>query len=263
MAEEEVVVAEGPSEVEEPPSPEPEPQPEPDPSRFTPEQEQRVMAMIQERDRQWEARNAAEAVAKPAPAPAPAPDVDAEIAALYSDDENGKRTRETIERHLNLKMQAMGIDPSASLTREEVQQIAAQQSGLVREQIRSGLTITQEVQDLVARNVIGDDDAAVVQKAYSQTIASPAMKNAADNPANAPWILKGVVYDLIKSGKVKPDLQRRNTNPLTPAGPAPEAKPAPIDPSTSPFPSIKKTSKEALEAARATSLRNFKGANGG
>ena len=261
MAEEEVDIVEGPSEVEEPPSPEPEPQPEPQPETYTAEQVQaHINAAVLERDRQyreWEAQK------KPAPAPEPKNDVDAEIAALYSDDESGKRTRETIERHLNLKMQAMGIDPSASLTREDVEKIAAQQSGLVREQIRSGLTITQEVQDLVARNVIGTDDAAVVQQAYSQTIASPHMKEAADNPANAPWILKGVVYDLIKSGKVKPDSKPRNTTPLTPSGPAPEAKPAPVDPSTSPFPSVKKLNKETLEAARATSLRNYERATRG
>lgn len=250
-------------------TPDPAPTPE-----YTPAQQAQIQAylrtVLESRDKQWQER-LAQIQQTPSPEPAaPSPgtpdvteDIDAEIAALYSPDEAGTRTRSAIEKHVKLLLKKSGLDKSG-LTLEDVRKIAAEESGVVRNELRSGLSVTQEVQDLASRGVIGDDDISEVQKRYNQVLAQPGMQQAAANPNNAPWILKGVVYDLVKEGKIKPySKPRRPTNPLAPSGPGGAPKPEPIDPSKSPFSSVRNMKKEELEAVRNLSTSNYRRANGG
>lgn len=255
--------AESSPSVEPEPTAEPPPAAEPPPRTFTADEVQRLIAT---RDRQWQEWAANQpALALPEttpPATEPSVNVDDEIAALYSDDEVGKRTRAAIDKHFELLLRKRGLDASDRLTRDEVAQIAEAASGKVRDQIRSGLTVTQEVSDYVNRGVISDDDAAILQRTYTAVLNLPQMRAAAEDPANAPWILKGVFADLVKEGKIKPFSKPRPTNPLQPGGSGNAAPKAPtVDPSTSPFKSVRALSKEALSKARETSRRNYDRAN--
>jgi hypothetical protein len=235
---------------------------------LTEEQQSNVRGMlnsaIEARDRQWQERIGQQQRQQPAPQAQPqaqpANDIDGKIAALYTDDEVGRRTKEAVDQHFALAMEKSGYDPSANITREEVRHIAGQASGLVRDQIRSGLSVTQEVTDLVNRGVIADADTNMVQAEYSQR-----MNAAGNNPAAADLTLKAAVYDLIKDNKIQPFAQpRRNHNPLSPGGGAPATPaPAPIDPQSSPFQSVRNMSKDQLKTARAHSKINYENANRG
>ena len=265
----EIAAAQAQETVSEAPASEPAAQPAV--TDFSDAQKAQIRALIQQRDGQWQTwaqQQQAQAQARRAPDPAPAkparvePDVDSEIASLYSDDDIGKKTRSAIDKHFNLLMKKLGIDPSQQLTRAEVERIADERTGRVREQIRSGITITQEVSNLVSRGVIDDDDAKVVQQAYSQALSNPEMAAAAENPANAPWILKGVVYDLVASGKLRPySKPKRSTNPLQAGGPAPAARPPAADPAKSPFAAVRGMSKDKLAAVRSLGQANYERAN--
>jgi hypothetical protein len=245
---------------------------------LTPAQQERLKQTlhqaITQRDQQWQqqvqtqqqqVQAQQQQQPQPQPAPNPTDEVDSEIAALYTDDEVGRRTRQAVDKHISLMIKKLGVDPSNSLTVKDVQQIAAGESGRVRDQIRSGLTITQEVSELVARNVINDEDAAVVQQAYTQELQKPSMRAAADNPANSPFILKSVVYDLIKGKKIIPYARpKRPTNPLQPGGPGvtPLAE-EPINPAASPFQSVRNMDKDQLAKVRNRSKNNYEAANRG
>jgi hypothetical protein len=242
--------------------------PEAEPTALTAEQQANVRSMlnsaIEARDRQWQERIASQQQNQPPPENTGEPagsEIDGKIESLYTNDEVGRRTREAVNQHIELYLQKMGMDPSTQLTREEVQQIAAGSAGAVRDQIRSGLAVTQEVTDLVQRGMIGDEDATIVQQEYS------ARMNANGNhPAAANDILKATVYDLIKDSKIKPFARpRRNTSPLTPGGGAPAniGTPPPVDPAASPFQSVRNLSKEQLAKARNTSKNNYDKANAG
>ena len=239
---------------------------------FTASQENLIRSMIQRRDMEWqrhvESQSETSTNSQAAPAAEQAPEnagnIESEISSLYTDDDVGRATRRSVERHLELILKKKGIDSSNSISRNDVERIATEKSTLVRDQLKSGLTINQEVSDLINRGVIGENDAKVVQKQYSSALNSPGMKSAAENPKNAPWILKGVVYDLVKAGKIKPfSKPPRPTNPLTPGGSGANPAPAPIseDPSSSPFASIQSLSKEQLKTARNLSNKNYEKAN--
>jgi hypothetical protein len=221
-----------------------------------------VDRVVKERDDQWIAYNA-QSQPEPVKAEEPAADVGQDIKALYTDDEQGRLTQKTFDEHMMLKFKEMGIDPGKGVTLEDVERIADQRAQNVREQIRSGLTITQEVTNLVQSGKISPEDSRVVQHAYSQACDTPQMRAAAQNPANAPWILKGVVYDLWKAGKITTDPKpKRNENPLTPGGNgAPPAQTEVTDPSTSPFQSVRNMDKDKLDLARNLSKANYGAAN--
>jgi hypothetical protein len=253
--------------VEEAPEAEPAPAPA-EPAPFTPQQEAVVRQLILDRDKQWEHYNAQQTPAQPDPTPAPAEPTDAietDIAALYTDDDAGRATRRSVETHFDLLLKQRGLDSEDKITLEDVERIAHNRATLTEDKMRSGLSINDEVADLVERNVISVDDARTVQSQYQAALSAPGMKEAAENPKNAPWILKGVVYDLVKAGKVKPFSKRtRPTNPLQPGGSNGSPQPVAIsdNPADSPFAAVRSMSKEQLASARATSDANYRRANG-
>ena len=223
--------------------------------------------VIQQRDEQWMAYNQQNQQQQQQQQqqyqPQPKEDNTSKLNSLYTDDETGRSTQDTISKHFKLMVEEEGLAPGVSL--QDVERISEEKASRVREQIRSGLTITNEVHDLVNRGLIAPEDAATVQSAYTQKSAHPSMRAAAENPANAPWILKGVVYDMFKDGTIKPNpTPKRNASPLTPGGNGtPPEKPAPIDPATSPFQSVRNMDKGKLEAARNLSKANYAKANRG
>jgi len=245
-----------------------EPVSEPAPStpsepQLTPEQmRQMVTTAIEQRDTQWQAEigrreqaatQAAQETSQPDPTPAASSDdIDEQIAALYTDDKTGRETQRAITNHLNLMLQKLGISGGNSgLTVEDVQKIAAEQAGTVRNEIRSGLSVNQEVEELVTGGVIAPAEAKMVQARYSETLRQPGMQESAADPNNSSWIIKGVVYDLVKEGKLKPGAPRKRPTPaIAPGGPGYSPAPATIDSSSSPFKSIREMGTDKLKAIR-------------
>ncbi len=237
------------------------------PSDPSPNAREFVQNVVKERDRQWSEREAvlqAEVNALKVSQAQPQnteSDVDNQIAGLYTDDEVGRRTREAIDRHLELR----GLTNTNNLTEEEVRRIAGESAGRVRDQIHAGYATTREVDELVQRNVIGSADKSIVQREWTTRLSDPAYAQLVNNPQAAEGALKVVVYDLIKEGKIKPYSRKRPTNPLQPGGngspPQREATPDSIDPSRSPFASVRKMSKEDAEKIDSLSAGNYGRAN--
>ena len=242
---------------------------------LTSTQQEMVKGWMLNRDAQWRqmvtnVQNQKAGEAQNAPPPSDANDtseVDSEIASIYTDDEVGRNTRQAVDKHLNLLLKKRGLDGDNQITTAEVRRIAAGEAGVVRDQWRSGLATTQEVQDLVARNVIAPDEAELVQTAFSTALAHPDNAALTANPKMMPLLLKSVTYDLIKEGKIKPHTRKRPTNPLQPAGggngtlsaDAPQA----VDPKTSPFKSVRALNTDQAKAADTTSTVHYEAANRG
>ncbi len=250
--------------VEESPAPPDDPFNPSDPS---PNAREFVQNIVKERDRQWSEREAALQAEVNAlrtsqtQSQSTESNVESQIAGLYTDDEVGRRTREAIDRHLELR----GLTNTNSLTEDEVRKIAGESAGRVRDQIHAGYATTREVDELVHRNVIGDADKSIVQREWSTRLSDPSYAQLVDNPQAAEGALKVVVYDLIKEGKIKPYSRKRPTNPLQPGGngspPPREATPDSVDPSRSPFASVRKMSKEDAERIDNLSTGNYRRAN--
>jgi len=242
---------------------------------LTSTQQEMVKGWMLNRDAQWRqmVTNLQNQKAGEAQAVSPAnandtSEVDSEIAAIYTDDDVGRNTRQAVDKHLNLLLKKRGLDGENQLTTDEVRRIAAGEAGVVRDQWRSGLATTQEVQDLVTRNVIAADEAELVQTAFSTALAHPNNKALTADPKMMPLLLKSVTYDLIKEGKIKPHTRKRPTNPLQPAGggngtlPS-NAQQVELDPKTSPFKSVRALDTDQAKAADTTSTAHYEAANRG
>jgi len=242
---------------------------------LTSTQQEMVKGWMLNRDAQWRqmVTNLQNQKAGEAQAVSPAnandtSEVDSEIAAIYTDDDVGRNTRQAVDKHLNLLLKKRGLDGENQLTTDQVRRIAAGEAGVVRDQWRSGLATTQEVQDLVTRNVIAADEAELVQTAFSTALAHPNNKALTADPKMMPLLLKSVTYDLIKEGKIKPHTRKRPTNPLQPAGggngtlPS-NAQQVELDPKTSPFKSVRALDTDQAKAADTTSTAHYEAANRG
>ena len=249
--------------------------PTPTSTDLTSTQQEMVKGWMLNRDAQWrqmvtnlQNQKAGEAQAVPPVNVNDTSEVDSEIAAIYTDDDVGRNTRQAVDKHLNLLLKKRGLDGENQLTTDEVRRIAAGEAGVVRDQWRSGLATTQEVQDLVTRNVIAADEAELVQTAFSTALAHPNNKALTTDPKMMPLLLKSVTYDLIKEGKIKPHTRKRPTNPLQPAGggngtlPS-NAQQVELDPKTSPFKSVRALDTDQAKAADTTSTAHYEAANRG
>ena len=249
--------------------------PTPTSTDLTSTQQEMVKGWMLNRDAQWrqmvtnlQNQKAREAQAVPPVNVNDTSEVDSEIAAIYTDDDVGRNTRQAVDKHLNLLLKKRGLDGENQLTTDQVRRIAAGEAGVVRDQWRSGLATTQEVQDLVTRNVIAADEAELVQTAFSTALAHPNNKALTTDPKMMPLLLKSVTYDLIKEGKIKPHTRKRPTNPLQPAGggngtlPS-NAQQVELDPKTSPFKSVRALDTDQAKAADTTSTAHYEAANRG
>jgi hypothetical protein len=249
--------------------------PTPTSTDLTSTQQEMVKGWMLNRDAQWrqmvtnlQNQKAGEAQAVPPVNVNDTSEVDSEIAAIYTDDDVGRNTRQAVDKHLNLLLKKRGLDGENQLTTDQVRRIAAGEAGVVRDQWRSGLATTQEVQDLVTRNVIAADEAELVQTAFSTALAHPNNKALTTDPKMMPLLLKSVTYDLIKEGKIKPHTRKRPTNPLQPAGGGngtllSNAQQVELDPKTSPFKSVRALDTDQAKAADTTSTAHYEAANRG
>ena len=230
-------------------------------------QQATVRRLMEQRDQQWQQwhqgqRNAqANAGAQSAAAAAEVDEMTQELRGLYTDDEVGQKT---IEKHLKKRLAAGGQGPNAS----QVAQIARQEADKVRNQVQSGVAVTNEVRALVSEGVIStQSEQRIVEAEYTNRLSDPSMAQAASTPIGAEMILKGVVYDLIKTKKIKPGAKPKPpANPLTSGGngsPSPVASKEALDPRKSPFASVRAMSEADVRAAADTSRGNFAGAANG
>ena len=242
------------------------PQPVSDPvdeGKLTAGQQERVRQMIQQRDNQWnqhvqglqQARNG-DAAAQ-AKADTESDTRTKEIRALYANDEVGQRTFDAIEKHLELRAVA-----GEKVTMADVRRVSDESANTVRNQVQSGVAITNEVKALRETGVLGTmQEQKVVEQEYTNRLQDPQMAQAASTPIGAEMILKGVVYDCIKAGKVKPGTKPKPPeSPFSPSGPgsSPQA-PAPVDHSQSPFAGVRALTADQAKSADATSIKNFAG----
>ena len=249
--------------------------PTPTSTDLTSTQQEMVKGWMLNRDAQWRqmvnnVQNQKAGEAQNAPPTSNTKDtseVDSEIASIYTDDEVGRNTRQAVDKHLNLLLKKRGLDGDNQITTAEVRRIAAGEAGVVRDQWRSGLATTQEVQDLVTRNVIAPDEAELVQTAFSTALAHPNNKALTADPKMMPLLLKSVTYDLSKEGKIKPHTRKRPTNPLQPAGGGNGTlsadTPQAVDPKASPFKSVRALNTDQAKAADTTSTAHYEAANRG
>ena len=142
-------------------------------------------------------------------------------------------------------------------------QAAAQQ---VQDRLQSGANITSEVESLVASGVIQPTEARSVQQAYSAKLRDPGMSQAASSPANAAYILKSIVYDMVKNKEIRPFTRpAQPTSPLTssPGSPARAEESVSLDPSKSPFKSVRQMTPERFKEIQTQSNGTYMKANGG
>tara|TARA_R110000787_G_scaffold31886_1_gene84395 strand:- start:6968 stop:7792 length:825 start_codon:yes stop_codon:yes gene_type:complete len=237
------------------------------------EQQDRVRGMIQQRDTQWQqwaadkVRQTQQTQQAPANAAPVTDEVGDDLRALYTDDDVGQKTFDTIEKHIRKRI---GPGQQRPPTRAEIAAIARGESDKVRNQVQSGVTVTNEVNNLVQRGVIsGGTEKSLVEQEYTSRLANPQVATAAQTPGGAEMILKTVVYDLISDGKIKPGSKPKQPSgsPLQPGGngsPAPGAPDlASLDKSKSPFASVRAMSDADVKENRAVSAGNFGRASNG
>ena len=228
---------------------------------LTSNQQAQIRALIQQRDRQWQQHMASQTPQTPAAAgPSEPSDEDKRVRALYGSDEVGEKTFEAIEEHIRLRSGEI-------VTKAEAAQMARDAAAGVREQIQAGNQITAEVQSLVKDGMISPIDAETVQNAYSQKLSEPGMAHAAANSANAAYILKGTVYDMIKAGHLKPFTKPpQPTSPLTSGGNGSPAKPSvnpTLDTSKSPFAAVRAMGDDKVAELDKVSRTAYDRANAG
>jgi hypothetical protein len=228
-------------------------------------QQANVRRLIQQRDQQWQdwTRQQQNQQTQTASEAAVLDELTTEIRGYYTDDEVGQKTFETIEKHLKKR-----LGSGERVTMQDVRNVAAQEAGNVRNQVQSGVAITNEVKALVTEGVISTaSEQRIVEAEYTARLDDPQMAQAASTPQGAEMILKGVVYDLIKGKKIKPGAKpKAPVNPLSSGGngsPSRPVKSESLDPSKSPFASVRAMSEDDVKAAANTSHSHFSGAANG
>ena len=232
-------------------------------------QQANVRRLIQQRDQQWQewTRQQQNSEGQTANQAAEFDELTKEIRGYYTDDEVGQKTFETIEKHL-AKRVGSGENITMQDVRNEAAAAAGAAAGNVRSQVQSGVVITNELKSLVNEGVISTaSEKRIVEAEYTSRLDDPQMAQAASTPHGAQMILKGVVYDLIKGKKIKPGAKPKPpTNPFSSGGngsPASVTNSDALDPSKSPFASVRAMSQEQMDDAANTSRSHFAGAANG
>ena len=232
-------------------------------------QQANVRRLIQQRDHQWQewTRQQQNNESQTDHQAAEFDELTREIRGYYTDDEVGQKTFETIEKHLSRRI-GSGEQVTMQDVRNEAASAAGAAAGNVRSQVQSGVVITNELRSLVDEGVISTaSEKRIVEAEYTARLDNPQMAQAASTPHGAQMILKGVVYDLIKGKKIKPGAKPKPpTNPFSSGGngsPASVTNSDTLDPSKSPFASVRAMSQEQMDDAANTSRLHFAGAANG
>lgn len=142
-------------------------------------------------------------------------DKDKRQRAIFAQDEVGQATFEALREFQRIEQE----DQGGGVTEEQVRQIAQQYAGSVYERIESATSTTSALQNYVAGGVFSADDAGKIQRAYQERLQDPRQAAAARNPANANYILKDIVHDMMMRKDVTPHPPMpRNRSPMAVTG---------------------------------------------
>ena len=134
------------------------------------------------------------------------------IKQMLGDDETGGKVYEMLDRHFNHKIGKQGVASKDEIM-SEVKDYVNKQTG----SIQSTFHVSNQVQDMVGKGMIGADDAERITGKVASALQS--QPQWAENPQNMDLLMSKIVMDEIKSGAVKPYTQRRSVGSNTPVAP--------------------------------------------
>ena len=134
------------------------------------------------------------------------------IKQMLGDDETGGKVYEMLDRHFNHKIGKKGVASKDEIM-SEVKDYVNKQTG----SIQSTFHVSNQVQDMVGKGMIGADDAERITGKVASALQS--QPQWAENPQNMDLLMSKIVMDEIKSGAVKPYTQRRSVGSNTPVSP--------------------------------------------
>jgi len=134
------------------------------------------------------------------------------IKQMLGDDETGSKVYEMLDRHFNHKIGKQGVASKDEIM-AEVKDYVNKQTG----SIQSTFHVSNQVQDMVGKGMIGPEDAERITGKVASALQS--QPQWAENPANMDLLMSKIVMDEIKAGQVKPYSQRRTMGSNTPVAP--------------------------------------------
>ena len=134
------------------------------------------------------------------------------IKQMLGDDETGGKVYEMLDRHFNHKIGKNGVASKDEIM-SEVKDYVNKQTG----SIQSTFHVSNQVQDMVGKGMIGADDAERITGKVASALQS--QPQWAENPQNMDLLMSKIVMDEIKSGAVKPYTQRKSVGSNTPVAP--------------------------------------------
>lgn len=134
------------------------------------------------------------------------------IKQMLGDDETGSKVYEMLDRHFNHKIGKQGVASKDEIM-GEVRDYVNKQTG----SIQSTFHVSNQVQDMVGKGMIGPEDAERITGKVASALQS--QPQWAENPANMDLLMSKIVMDEIKAGQVKPYSQRRTMGSNTPVAP--------------------------------------------
>ena len=134
------------------------------------------------------------------------------IKQMLGDDETGGKVYEMLDRHFNHKIGKQGVASKDEIM-SEVKDYVNKQTG----SIQSTFHVSNQVQDMVGKGMIGADDAERITGKVASALQS--QPQWAENPQNMDLLMSKIVMDEIKSGAVKPYTQRKSVGSNTPVAP--------------------------------------------
>lgn len=134
------------------------------------------------------------------------------IKQMLGDDETGGKVYEMLDRHFNHKIGKQGVASKDEIM-SEVKDYVNKQTG----SIQSTFHVSNQVQDMVGKGMIGADDAERITGKVASALQS--QPQWAENPANMDLLMSKIVMDEIKSGAVKPYTGRKSVGSNTPVAP--------------------------------------------
>jgi len=148
---------------------------------------------------------------------------------------------------------------ASSLSEEKVWQIATQAAGGVKQELNSGMALTNGMNRIVAENNLTQKEAQAFHAALGRQMQDPQFAQSARIPQNVKWILDGTLMDLARDGAVKLGRQPRaqQGSVLQPGGNGVgRGEPIEILPANSPF-----ETERGMTAERAAELDAMSAAN--
>lgn len=178
----------------------------------------------------------------------------------FGQDEVGQQTFDAVRTVAEAILASRG----ETLTEAKVAEIAQQAAGGVRQELNSGMAMTNEINSLTAQNNLTQKEAQIFQRTLGSMMQDPQFAASAKNPQNVPWIVKGALMDLARDGKVKLGRQPRSQpSVLQPGGNGlPPNVPEVVKASDIPIPDVAEFSEERLAELYAMSQANHKEAMG-